>query len=52
VHVNKTDLELLSEILRSYTVKLDDIGLKDETDVEMLQIMKDLHLRCKELLVA
>lgn len=52
VHFNKTDLELLSEILRSYTVKLDEIGLKDETDVEMLQIMKDLHLRCQELLVA
>lgn len=52
LHLNKTDLELLCEILRSYTIKLDGIGLKDEMDVEMLQIMKDLHLRCKELLVA
>ncbi|MFJ8462254.1 hypothetical protein ACIQ57_24590 [Lysinibacillus xylanilyticus] len=52
LHFNKLDLDLLCEILRSYTIKLDEIGLKDEMDVEMLQIMKDLHLRCKELMVA
>lgn|GEM_PF-2550554 len=52
LHLNKFDLDLLCEILRSYTIKLDEIGLKDEMDVEMLQIMKDLHLRCKELLAA
>lgn len=52
VHFNRMDLEMLSEVLRSYTDKLDALDLKNEEDVEQIQIMKDLYLRCEGLLTA
>lgn len=52
VHLNIVDLEMLCEFLKSYTDKLDVLDLKNETDIEQLQIMKDLYLRCEGLMAA
>lgn len=51
VHLNIIDLEVLCEFLNSYTSKLAKFDLKD-MDLEQLEIMKGLHLRCQELMAA
>lgn len=52
VHLNKRDLEVLESFLKSYIGKLDELNLKHVEDIQQIEIMKDLHLRCERLLTA
>jgi len=51
IHLNILDLEVLCEFLNSYTSKLAKFDLKD-MDLEQLEVMEGLHLRCRELMAA
>lgn len=51
VHLNIVDLEVLCEFLNSYTSKLAKFNLKG-MDLEQLEIMEGLYLRCQELIAA
>lgn len=51
MHLNIIDLEVLCEFLNSYTSKLAKFELKG-MDLEQLGVMKELHLRCRELMTA
>lgn len=52
VHLNKSDLEVLSSFLKSYIDKLDELNLKHAEDIQQIEIMKDLYLRCEGLMAA
>ena len=52
VHLNIIDLEVLLSFLKSYTDKLEEMKLKHADDIEQIEIMKELHLRCERLMVA
>lgn len=54
LHLNIRDLEMLCEVLRSYTDKFKkEVGhaLKSE-DLEQINILDQLHARCKGLIAA
>lgn len=54
LHLNVRDLEMLCEVLRSYTDKFKkEVGhvLKSE-DLEQINILDQLHARCKGVLAA
>lgn len=54
MHLNIRDLEMLCEVLRSYADKFrKEVGnlLKGE-DLEQINILDQLHARCRELLAA
>lgn len=51
MHFNIIDLEVLCEFLNSYTGKLTNFELKG-MDLEQHEIMKELYLRCQELIAA
>jgi len=51
VHLNVLDLEMICEFLKSYASKLEKMDLKD-MDLEQLEILKELHIRCEELKAA
>jgi len=52
VHLNKLDLEVLESFLKSYIGKLDEMKLKHADDIQQIEIMKELHLRCERLLAS
>lgn len=52
VHLNKIDLEVLEAFLKSYIGKLDELNLKHADDIQQIEIMKELHLRCERLMAA
>lgn len=49
VHLDELDVEVLCAVLSSYVDKLGEIDLNEEM-IEQLQTMKELELRCKELM--
>lgn len=49
VHLDELDVEVLCAVLSSYIDKLGEIDLNEEM-IEQLQIIKELELRCKELM--